>query len=213
MDNSKEIKKDWLDDISDDEFYEDETHWNRIKWKLRILFYYKLKLFKIVDAYYDTKNGIKSLIRWFPVIWDDRDYDKTFIFNILIKKLEINRDGMLRRDRHTEVNKNVDEINHSIDLLKKVNNEWDNYDHPFFKKHDLKWGEKNIKLIKIEKEGDKNKGSYEMLFEREIELTPEQEEIERKEYNEGLEKMHKDRHKDMQEAFNNIVEFSDGWWD
>ena len=33
------------------------------------------------------KNGIKNLINWFPVIWDDRWYDEGYIIKILKFKL------------------------------------------------------------------------------------------------------------------------------
>jgi hypothetical protein len=34
-------------------------------------------------------NNIKNLIVWFPVIWEDRQYDYAFMFAIFEKKLEL----------------------------------------------------------------------------------------------------------------------------
>lgn len=33
------------------------------------------------------KNGILNLIDWAPIIWKDRDYDHSFLFDIMIKKM------------------------------------------------------------------------------------------------------------------------------
>lgn len=33
-------------------------------------------------------QGIKNLIRWFPIVWKDRDFDYRYLYNILHKKLE-----------------------------------------------------------------------------------------------------------------------------
>ena len=37
---------------------------------------------------YDVPRGLKNLIRWFPVIWQDRDWDHWFLYSIMKKKLE-----------------------------------------------------------------------------------------------------------------------------
>lgn len=36
--------------------------------------------------YLKIKNGIVNLIRWFPIIWEDRDWDDMFIYILLHKK-------------------------------------------------------------------------------------------------------------------------------
>jgi len=33
-------------------------------------------------------NSIKNIIRWFPIIWKDRDYDDWYIYTILETKLK-----------------------------------------------------------------------------------------------------------------------------
>jgi hypothetical protein len=39
-------------------------------------------------GWYSFVEGASNLIRWFPVIWKDRDYNEEFIYAILHKKLE-----------------------------------------------------------------------------------------------------------------------------
>ena len=51
----------------------------------------KIRLWWKFDGRYYHKNftnGIKNLWKWFPVIWEDRDWDQHFIYEILIHKLE-----------------------------------------------------------------------------------------------------------------------------
>lgn len=42
---------------------------------------------KIKQAYYNVYYGIKNLIKWAPIIWNDRDYDWNPLMRILEKKL------------------------------------------------------------------------------------------------------------------------------
>lgn len=45
-----------------------------------------MKLIKKI--YLDIKYGITNLIKWFPTIWSDRDWDYAFLMIILNKKLK-----------------------------------------------------------------------------------------------------------------------------
>ena len=36
----------------------------------------------------DLYQGIKNLVRWFPIIWRDRDWDDHYIFEVLKFKLK-----------------------------------------------------------------------------------------------------------------------------
>ena len=36
---------------------------------------------------HDLGRGVKNLIKWFPVIWEDRDFDWYYMFKIMEKKL------------------------------------------------------------------------------------------------------------------------------
>lgn len=51
----------------------------KIKYYLREFSYY---------IRYDISYGIKNLISWFPTIWNQRDYDYSYIYDVLIFKLE-----------------------------------------------------------------------------------------------------------------------------
>lgn len=43
---------------------------------------------KLKYLYYDLVHGIKNLIKWFKIIWIDRDWDHAYIDYILLFKLK-----------------------------------------------------------------------------------------------------------------------------
>lgn len=55
-------------------------------------------------------NGVKNLWNWFPTIWSDRDYDQTFIYEVLIHKLEKQAKYIGERDWHTEAKRNAEKM-------------------------------------------------------------------------------------------------------
>jgi hypothetical protein len=71
----------------------------------------------------DFVSGVKNLIRWFPTIWKDRDWDDSFIFNLLIKKLEFQSKYIGDKDRHTRAKRDSEIMRTCVKLLKKVRDE------------------------------------------------------------------------------------------
>jgi len=51
-----------------------------ISWKIRNWFDDYLRPYAIID-------GISNLIKWFPLIWKDRDFDHGYLYDILYFKL------------------------------------------------------------------------------------------------------------------------------
>ena len=49
----------------------------------------------------DFINGIKNIWKWFPIIWKDRDWDHTYIFEVLKFKLNKQADYIGGRGTHT----------------------------------------------------------------------------------------------------------------
>lgn len=52
--------------------------------------YWKIRRFikRIPDIPYQIIQGIKNIIIWFPVIWKDRDFDHSYIYEIMYFKLK-----------------------------------------------------------------------------------------------------------------------------
>ena len=90
-------------------------------------------------------RGIKNLWRWFPVIWKDRDYDHVFTYDVLIKKLEFQRDFFLSKDACISNSKDTaKEIQTAIDKLKRTMDPYEFYEKPVFEN---KWDHLSEEII------------------------------------------------------------------
>lgn len=78
-------------------------------------------IYKISRPFYQLKQGIVNVIKWFPVIYKDRDWSYHYIFVILHKKLE-HMEKMFRSDDVFTAcaNQTADEIKEAKDVLKRL---------------------------------------------------------------------------------------------
>jgi hypothetical protein len=81
----------------------------RLWWKFEGRYYHK-----------DFINGVKNLIRWFPIIWKDRDWDDSFIFNLLSQKLKNQATYIGKRDYHTLAKRDAEIMMTCVRLVEKV---------------------------------------------------------------------------------------------
>jgi len=58
----------------------------------------------------DFITGIKNLWNWFPTIWKDRDWDQTFIYEVLIHKLEKQAKYIGERGFHTQAKRDAEKM-------------------------------------------------------------------------------------------------------
>ena len=73
----------------------------------------KIKLWWEYDGRYLHRNfitGVKNLWSWFPVIWKDRDWDDSFIYEVLIHKLEKQAKYIGERDWHTRAKRDAEKM-------------------------------------------------------------------------------------------------------
>ena len=66
------------------------------------------------------KLGIKNLIRWFNVIWNDRDFDHSYILTILKKKLEFQSEYIGSNDRTLSSKKSAQMMTTCVRLIDKI---------------------------------------------------------------------------------------------
>jgi hypothetical protein len=87
---------------------------------------------KFEGKYYhrDFIIGIKNLWNWFPVIWKDRDWDQTFIYEVLIHKLEKQAKYIGEREFHTRAQRDA-ELMLLCARLARIQQE-DLYSHEYF---------------------------------------------------------------------------------
>lgn len=85
-------------------------------------------------------RGVKNLIKWFPIIWKDRDFDRDYLYDIMYFKMS-NMEEFFKYGRTYSVDAKIygEQIGECKNLLKRVKDEivvdehWDSekgYDIP-----------------------------------------------------------------------------------
>ena len=90
----------------------------------------------------NIRIGIKNLIRWFPVIWNDRQWDSYYFFKIIRRKLEIMEPFYRYNAMFLRSESEADRMKVCIMLLDRIIE--DNYHEMAYKKFDKKWGESEM---------------------------------------------------------------------
>ena len=91
--------------------------WNNIGWKIR-----------------DIYRSIRSVIRWFPVIWNERDWDDWYIYKILQTKLKFQSKYISDRDIHTRAKRDAEVMNTCVRLIDKLMEDF--YDMEYLDYHE-----------------------------------------------------------------------------
>ncbi len=154
---------------------------------------------RIKDKYYSIKNGIWNIIRWFPVIWKDRDWDYYYIFALLYHKFS-NMEKFFRSDNAYSANALdvADKIRVAKLLCKRIID--DNYVDNALMPVEEKYGE-----LKYHFEPTNNEKLKAMVFDE----FPEERKARSKAY-EHAEYMEK---QDRKMLFTMLDKYIDGWWD
>lgn len=116
--------------------------------KLEDAYYYVWRKFKFsywnpCTAFYNVKHGVMNLIKWFPVIWNDRGWDYHYWITMNIKKLE-EMEKSIRNGHHLNGDHDADNIRKAILVLKRLDE--DDYLGNALMFHDKKWGESNFRF-------------------------------------------------------------------
>lgn len=133
MENSK--NSDYDEDL--DNFLKPQREeWEKEKAKKKknnpIIYYYEeikyeleYKWGKIRGYFFSIKYGIENLIKWFPIIWKDRDWDQWYLLHIMQKKLEGMEKLIRVHGNHVSAESDAKEIRICIELIKRINGEDD----------------------------------------------------------------------------------------
>lgn len=94
---------------------------------------------KFEGKYYhiNIQKGIKNLIRWFPVIWKDRDYDDHYIWEILKTKLQFQAKSIGNRDLHVSAKRDAQIMLLCSRLIDKVQSEFYQSEYMDYHKSEL----------------------------------------------------------------------------
>jgi hypothetical protein len=69
-------------------------------------------------------TGCKNVIRWSPTIFKDRDWDDWYIYNILQKKIEYQRQEIIYANRHMQVDRDNRDMTIVLNLIERVKEEY-----------------------------------------------------------------------------------------
>jgi len=153
-----------------------------------------------------TYESVKNVIRWFPIIYKDRDWDPEYLFKILKFKLG-NMEKYFRKYGHgVDSDVDADEMHKCVLLLERImKNEY--YDNAS-KNYDKKWGESDYSFEDI------MNGQLKKLNIVYPNVKTEQDEVKRKkEQKELWEKEDMMKEQDMDLLFKSIRRKILGWWD
>jgi hypothetical protein len=150
---------------------------------------------------------VKSIqYSWF--LRKDFDWDYTFILTLLQFKLRRTRKRILANDIITRAEEIAAQIKHAEDLIQN----WldDNFCEDLYKTHEEKWGD----TVDLSKPFDKDGARYYTWdMSREKATTEELKEQERKEQRVIYDAHEKARQECLDELFNHLRKYIEGWWD
>lgn len=146
-------------------------------------------------------NNIKRLIYWFPVIWQDRDWDHYYLTKIIqTKLLSMQKFYTSGNAWSVESSTVAEQIQECIIIMDRILE--DDYNKINFLRHDLSWGE-----LKIEhKDGH-------VEFTRENAYNDEHKQIENKMFMKLCEEEYELRKADIKKVFELISQNLEKWWD
>jgi hypothetical protein len=129
--NSKQINFDDIEDVEEKkatwiklawDYLYDEIYWKFIGWRL--------KQFKV---------SVKNLIRWFPIIWKDRDWDDHYIWELMKNKLRWQAKYIGDRDWHTRAELDARRMRLCANLIDKVQDEFYSSEYMDYHESDFNW--------------------------------------------------------------------------
>lgn len=105
---------------------------------------------ELKNYWYNFKIGIRNLIKWFPIIWKDRDWDYHYIYDVLKFKLINQAKYIGNHNIHTAAKRDVEIMNTCVRLIQRCQDDY--YDMEYMDYHTTKFnlydnGSLNIERI------------------------------------------------------------------
>lgn len=158
--------------------------------------------YKIKDFITSSKN----IIRWFPIIWKDRDWDDSYIFEVLKQKIKFTSEYNKKRKTYIGVEREIQLMDVCVKLIDRIQNEY--YEEIGYDKLEQKYGA--YKEWKFEPLTDRP-GLTELIIEREYEHLYSEEE-QNKDYKEIMDIAYDKHRKARKLLFRILEEKIEHWW-
>lgn len=99
-------------------------------------------------------TGIINIIRWFPIIWKDRDYDDFYILEILKFKLKKQAQHIKINSYHLGADNDVEKILLCVKLIDRIQEDYYTMEKFDYETSEIKWldveGSSDLKRMEIE---------------------------------------------------------------
>lgn len=165
------------------------------------------KLRKVHDFFrYDIKQGIRNLVRWFPAVWKDRDWDHIFLYDIMRSKLKMMEKFQFNHGiciSHKEISHKIKVCRILLDRLSK-----DEYLDNALIPHEKRWGE-----LSLDFEDVPGKNYCKMQSNWSLAKTKDQNEKASKEFSRAGTHAEKMTQQDLDMLFRNMRKYILEWWD
>ncbi len=89
----------------------------------------------IEEQYYNFKYGIQNLIKWFRIIWNDRDWDSHSTYEVLKFKLINQAKYTAKYNKHKSSKREVEIMNLCVKLIQRCQDEY--YDDEWYDERDF----------------------------------------------------------------------------
>jgi hypothetical protein len=90
-----------------------DTAWDRTTWRRYAPIWFK----EFVD-------GVINIIRWMPTLYRDRDWDDFYITKMLQKKIEYQREHLIKHNRHTSIPQDNRDMTWVLNLLERKHEDY-----------------------------------------------------------------------------------------
>ena len=134
---------------------------------------------KIKDFPRNVIYGIENLIKWAPVIWDDRQWDNQFIYKVFRHKLHLTEQCIRKHGHHVRNIEDADKIKTCVLLIDRLIE--DDYLEKVSKRYYEKWGRPDFNIkdgfldikypnVKTKKDKEQESKDYKRLINKEQEM-------------------------------------------
>jgi hypothetical protein len=122
--------------VPNDSAWSRDALWRSLHWRIR---------------YFIT--GVKNIFRWAPTLYKDKDWDSWYIYNILQKKIEYQRQEIINANRHTDIDRDNRDMTIALNLLERVKDDYYGVEHIDYNETKIDFvpveGNSNLKEMKM----------------------------------------------------------------
>jgi len=115
-------------------------------------------------------SSVKNLIRWFPIIWKDRDWDDWYIWEILKFKIKNQAEGIGTRRNYVGVERDVEKMLLCVKLIERIQEEYYGLEYMDYFDSDYNWidssipGHKELEIITNSERFDEYFKKYPLIY-------------------------------------------------